>query len=112
MTAGILLVISMMMLATQLMGQAGTGAWPSITLGSELNIPADRVFSDWLVLNKPIQFIIGDVQLWVVLIFAAALIYWLTDWAGEMLDRILGGKRRLQTLAPQEPELADSGKSV
>jgi hypothetical protein len=112
MIAGILLVIGMMMLATQLMGQASTGTWPSITLGSELNIPADRVFSDWLVLNKPIQFIVGDVQLWIVLIFAAALIYWLTDWAGEMLDRILGRKRPPQTLAPQEPELADSGKSV
>jgi hypothetical protein len=112
MIAGILFVSGLMLLATQLMGQASTGAWPGITLGSELNIPADRVFSDWLVLNKPIQFIVGDVQLWVVLIFAAALIYWVTDWTGEMLDRILGGKRPPQTLSPPEPELADSGKSV
>jgi hypothetical protein len=111
MTAGILLVTALMLLADQLMGLGRTGAWPGITLASELNIPADRVFSDWLVLNKPIQFILGDVQLWVVLIFAAALTYWVTDWAGEMLDRFLGGKRPLPGL-PQEPELADSGKSA
>jgi hypothetical protein len=110
MIAGILFLIGMMMLATQLMGQASAGAWPSITLGSELNIPADRVFSGWLILDKPIQFILGDVQLCIVLIFAAALIYWVTDWASEMLDRTLGAKR--PPALPQEPELADSGKSV
>jgi hypothetical protein len=111
MTAGILLVTALMLLAEQLMGLGRTGAWPSITLASELDIPADRVFSDWLVLNRPIQFVLGDVQLWVVLIFAAALVYWVMDWAGEV--RILGGRRPLPPPAlPQEAELADSGKSV
>ena len=110
MTAGILLVIGLMLLVTQLMGLGRTGAWPSITLASELDIPADRVFSDWFVVNKPIQFVLGDVQLWVVLIFAAAVVYWLMDWAGE--KRILGGRRPLPPALPQEPELADSGKSV
>jgi hypothetical protein len=111
MIAGILFVSGLMLLATQLMGLGRTGEWHGITLASELNIPADRVFSDWLVLNKPIQFILGDVQLWIILIFAAALIYWVTDWASEMLDRTLGG-RRPPPAVPPEPELADSGKSV
>jgi hypothetical protein len=110
MTAGILLVTALMLLADQLMGLGRTGEWPSITLASELKIPPDRVFLDWLVINKPIQFVLGDVQLWVVLIFAAAVVYWVMDWAGE--TRILGGRRPLPPALPQEPELADSGKSV
>jgi hypothetical protein len=111
MAAGILFVTAFMLLADQLMGLGRTGEWPGITLASELNIPADRVFSDWLVLDRPIQFILGEVQLWVILIFVAALVYWATDWADEMLGRTLGGKRSPRAL-PQEPELADSGKSA
>jgi hypothetical protein len=111
MTAAILFVLGFMLLADQLMGLGRSGAWPSITLASELGVPTDRVFSDWIILDKPIQFVLGDVQLWIVLIFAAALIYWVTDWASEMLDRTFGGKRPPPAF-PQGPELADSGKSV
>jgi hypothetical protein len=50
------------------------------------------------------------VQLWIVLVFAAALIYWIMDWIAEQLGRL--SKRPPPALAPQEPELADSGKSV
>jgi len=110
MLAGIIVLIGLMFLATQLMGQASTGAWPSITLASELDIPADRVFSDWIIINRPIQFILGDVQLWIVLVFTAALIYWVTDWTSEQLGRLLA--RNAPPGRPQEPELADSGKSV
>ena len=88
MTAGIVFVIALMLLVTQLMGQGRTGEWPSITLASEFNIPADRVFSDWIILDKPIHFIVDDVQLWIVLVFTAALIYWVTDWTAEQLSRI------------------------
>jgi hypothetical protein len=108
MTAGIVLLIGLMLLATQLMLQGSTGAWPSITLASELGIPADRVFSDWMMLDKPIHFILHDVQLCIVLIFAAALIYWATDWIAEQLGRL----SRRPPPGPQEPELADSGKTV
>jgi hypothetical protein len=107
MAAGILVLIGLMVLATQLMGLGATGAWPSITIASEFGIPADRVFSDWAILNRPLQFILSDVQLWIVLVFAAALIYWLTDWTDEQLSR------RLSKRAPPEPshessELVDS----
>jgi hypothetical protein len=113
MIAGILFVIGLMMLATQLMGLGRTGEWPSITLASEFGIPADRAFSDWIILDKPIHFVLGDVQLWVVLTFAAALTYWVMDWTSEMLDRIPIGRRPPPTGLPQqEPELADSGKSA
>lgn len=91
MTAAIVLVIALMFLATQLMVQGSSGEWPNITLASEFNIPADRVFSDWIILSKPIQFVLYDIQLWIVLLFSAALIYWVTDWASEMLSRM--GKR-------------------
>jgi hypothetical protein len=108
MVAGIVLLLGLMLLATQLMLQGSTGEWPSITLASKLGIPADRVFSDWMVLDKPIHFILHDVQLSIVLIFAAALIYWVTDWTAEQLNRL----SRRPPAGPQEPELADSGKSV
>ena len=109
MTAGIVFVMGLMLLATQLMGQANTGEWPSITLASEFNISADRVFSDWVILNRPLQFILGDVQLWIVLVFTAALIYWVTDWTDEQLSRI--AKRPPPGPPQQTSELADSGSS-
>jgi hypothetical protein len=108
MTAGIVFLIGLMLLATQLMLQGSTGAWPNITLASELGISADRVFFDWVVLEKPAHFLLHDVQLCIILIFAAALIYWVTDWTAEQLNRL--SKR--PPSGPQEPELADSGKSV
>jgi hypothetical protein len=111
MVAGIVCLIGLMLLATQLMGQASTGAWPSITLASELDIPADRVFSGWIILDRPIQFILGDVQLWIVLVFTAALIFWVTDWTSEKLSRI-GKRPPPPELAPQKSELADSGNSL
>jgi len=110
MAAGIVFLIGVMLLATQLMGQGRTGEWPSITLASELGIPADRVFSDWVILDKPIQFILADVQLWIVLLFTAALIYWVTDWTSEQLGRL--SKRPPPPETPQPTsELAESGTS-
>jgi hypothetical protein len=92
MLAGIIVVLALMMLAEQLKNQAATGTWPSITLASELNIPADRVLSDWMILGRAVQFILADVQLWVVMICAAALIYWLMDFTSEMLTRLFRAK--------------------
>jgi hypothetical protein len=107
MTAGIVLVIALMLLATQLMVQGSTGEWPSITLASRLGIPADRVFSDWIVLDKAIHFILQDVQLWTVLLFAAALIYWIMDWMSEMLGRL---PKRAPSKPQQSPESQPSSE--
>ena len=109
MLAGIVCLVGLMFLATQLMLQGSTGAWPSITVASELGIPADRVFSDWIILEKPIHFILADVQLWIILVLAAALIYWVMDWTEEKLSRLA---KRPPPELPQGPELTDSGKSV
>jgi hypothetical protein len=103
MTAGIVFLIGLMFLTTQLMEQGRTGEWPGITLASELDIPADRVFSDWIILDKPIHFVLDDVQLWIVLVFAAAVIYWVMDWAAEKLNRL---GRRAPPSAQQPSELA------
>ena len=92
MFAGIILVTALMMLATQLTGHGATGDWPSITLASQLNIPPDRVLSDWTILDRTIRFVLSQVQLWVVMIFAAGLIYWLMDWTSEMLARLFGAR--------------------
>jgi hypothetical protein len=111
MAAGIVVLIGLMFLVTQLMGQGATGAWPSITIASELGIPTDRIYSDWVILNRPIRFVLGDVQLWVVLVFAAALIYWLTDWTQEQLSRHLSKRAPAPELVESSSELADSGTS-
>jgi hypothetical protein len=92
MLAGIILVTALMMLATQLTGHGATGAWPSITLASQLNIPPDRVLSDWTIIDRTIRFLLSQVQLWVLMIFAAGLIYWLMDWTSEMLARLFGAR--------------------
>ncbi len=90
MLAGTIVLTALMMLAEQLMAQARTGTWPSITLASQFDIPADRVLSDWMVLNRPIEFVLSGVELWVVMIFGAALLYWLMDWTSEMLAHLFG----------------------
>jgi hypothetical protein len=112
MAAGIVLLIGLMFLITQLMGQGATGEWPSITIASELGIPADRVYSDWTILNRPLQFVLSDVQLWIVLVFAAALTYWVTDWTEEQLGRRLSRRTPPPELSQQTSELADSGTSA
>ncbi|HEV3371157.1 MAG TPA: hypothetical protein VG145_01330 [Xanthobacteraceae bacterium] len=111
MAAAIVLLIGLMFLVTQLMGQGATGAWPSITIASELGIPAERIYSDWAILNRPLQFILGDVQLWIVLVFAAAVIYWLMDWIDEHLSRRLSRRAPVPEPAPPSSEFADSGTS-
>ncbi len=108
MVAGIVLLIGLMFLVTQLMGQGRTGEWPSITLASEFNIPADRVFSDWIILDRPIHFVLDDVQLWIVLVFMAGLIYWAMDWTDEQLSRI--GRR--PTSQPQQASELTGGNSA
>jgi hypothetical protein len=107
MTAGIVFLIGLMFLATQLMVQGRTGEWPGITLASEFNIPADRVFSDWIILDKPIHFVLDDVQLWIVLVLTAALVYWAMDWTDEQLSRI--GRRAPPP--PQQPSELAGGNS-
>jgi uncharacterized membrane protein len=111
MAAAIVLLVGLMFLVNQLMGQGATGAWPSITVASELGLPADQVYSGWAVVNKPVQFVLGEVQLWVVLVFAAALIYWLTDWTQEHRNRHLSKRAPAPEAAPPGPDLADSGAS-
>ena len=92
MFAGIIVVTALMMLATQLTGQGVTGAWPSITLASPLNIRPDRVLSDWAIFDRAIRFVLSGVELWVVMILAAGLIYWLMDWTSEMLGRLFSAR--------------------
>jgi hypothetical protein len=110
MAAGIVLVIAVMLLITQLMVQGSTGAWPSITLASELGIPADRVFSDWIILDKPIHFLLYDTQFWIVLVFVAALIYWVLDWTSEKLG-VAAKCAPPPEPQPQNSQIADSGAS-
>ncbi len=93
MVAGTILLIGLMLLVAQLMAQGATGEWPSITLASELGLPAEGVYSGWMAIDTVLRFHVNEVQLWLVLVFTAAVIYWLVDFADEQLAR-LGGRRR------------------
>jgi hypothetical protein len=107
MVAGIIFLIGLMLLITQLMIQGASGQWPSITLASELGLPADRVYTDWMVVDAGLRFLLGEVPLWLVLVFAAAAIYWLTDFTDEKLARLFG--RRPTALPEPASPLADGG---
>jgi hypothetical protein len=97
MAAAIVLLLGLMFLATQLMGLGQSGEWPSITLASEFGLSSDRAFSEWALLDRPLHFIVGDVQFWIILVLAAGILYWLIDWASELIERAFGnGRARLR----------------
>jgi hypothetical protein len=47
------------------------------------------------MLERLLRFVLSDVQLWVVMIVAAALAYWLTDFTSEMLTRLFRARPAL-----------------
>ena len=108
MAAAIVFLVGLMFLATQLMGLGQSGEWPSITLASEFGLPADRALSDWAILDRPLHFIVADVQFWIILVLAAGLIYWLIDWTSEILERVFGNGR---VQVQQTTKLADPAPS-
>lgn len=113
MVAGTILLAGLMVLVTQLMIQGASGQWPSITLASELGLPADHVYASSMVLDTSLRFFANEVPLWLVLVLGAAVIYWLVDFTDEKLGRIFGRRPRPEprqsALAPEAAPLADGG---
>ena len=105
MVAGTILLTGLMLLITQLMIQGASGAWPSITLASELGWPTDRALAEWVVIDRALRFLVNDVQLWLVLVFAAAMVFWLGDFTHETLARLFGRPAPAQPATP----VADEG---
>src|SRR5579871_2998095 len=93
MIVGTVLVTAVLVLAMQVMGQAGAGAPASITLASQFGIPADRTFSDWSAVDHAIHVLLYDIPVWFLLVLAAAVLYWLSDWTDEKLGMLLGRAR-------------------
>jgi hypothetical protein len=85
MIAGTVLVTAVLVLAMQVMDQAASGTRPSITLASQFGIPADHTFSSWPAVEQPLHALVNDIPVWFLLVLAAALLYWLTDWTDEKL---------------------------
>jgi hypothetical protein len=106
MVAATILLTGLMLLANQLMIKGASGEWPSITLASELGDATDRVYADWMVVNAALRFLANDVQLWLVLVFGAAVIYWLGDFTDEQLLRLFS---RRPPAAPARPALDPEG---
>ena len=80
MIAGIVLVIGLLFLGVQI-----TDPSSNATLASELNILPDQALTDWAILNSSIHFILDDIPLAGLLLFAAGVIYWISDWLNEKL---------------------------
>jgi hypothetical protein len=93
MIVGTVLVTAALVLAMQVTQQAGAGAPPSITLASQFGIPADRTFSDWSALDHAIHVLLYDIPVWFLLVLAAAVLYWLTDWTDEKLGLLFSRRR-------------------
>jgi hypothetical protein len=88
MIAGIVLVAAILVLVVQVMDPSTSGARPDITIASQFNIPADRVFTGWPVLDQPLHVVTDDIQIWILMILAAAVIYWVADWSNEKLSAL------------------------
>jgi hypothetical protein len=88
MIVGTVLVTAVLVLATQVMDQAASGARQSITLATQLGLPAERTFTDWPVVEPAIHAVLYDIPIWFLLVLAAAVLYWLTDWTDEKLGAL------------------------
>jgi hypothetical protein len=97
MIVGTVLVTAVLVLAMQVMDQAASGTRTSITLASQLNLPADRTFTDWPVIEPAIHTVLYDVPIWFLLVLAAAVLYWLTDWTDEKLTRLYSRRPPAET---------------
>jgi hypothetical protein len=93
MIVGTVLVTAVLVLAMQVMDQAASGTRPSITLASQLGLPADRTFSDWPVIEPAMHAVLYDMPIWFLLVLAAAVLYWLTDWTDEKLGLLFSRRR-------------------
>ena len=101
MIAGIFLVTAVLVMAAQVMDASASGSRTSITIASQFNIPADRAFTDWPVIGPLLHFLANDIQVWVLLALAAAVIYWVADWTNEKLSVLC---RRAPPAAEPKPE--------
>jgi hypothetical protein len=108
MIAGTALVTAVLVLAMQVMDPAASGTRPTITLASQFGIPADRTFSDWPGIENLIDAVLNDNPVWFLLVLAAAVLYWLTDWTNEKLGVLFGRPRPRKPEPPGHPQLAQN----
>jgi len=94
MIVGTVLVTAVLVLAAQVMDQAASGTRTTITLASQLGLPADRTFTDWPVIEPIIRAVVYDIPIWFLLVLAAAVLYWLIDWTDENLTRLYSRRAR------------------
>jgi hypothetical protein len=83
MIAAIVLVIGLLFLGVQIADPSS-----NISLASELNIPPDTAFMNWAILDRPIHLVVHDIPLAGLFLFAAGVIYWMSDWLNEKLGLV------------------------
>ena len=84
MIAAIVLVIGLLFLGVQI-----TDPSSNTSLASALNLPPEKTFTDFAILDRPLHLVLYDIPLAGLFLFAAGLIYWTTDWLNEKL-RLIG----------------------
>jgi hypothetical protein len=98
MIAGIVLVIGLLFLGMQM-----TDPSSNATLASEMSIAPDQALTDWAIFNRLIHFILDDIPLAGLLLFAAGVIYWISDWLNEKLGLALTSAPAPVEAAPAPP---------
>jgi hypothetical protein len=93
MIAGIILVTGLLLLASQYF-ESASGGWHGVTLATLFNIPSERAFTGWMLVDNALQFLAHDTEVWIILLFASALVYWVTDFAAEKFGVLIKSHSR------------------
>jgi hypothetical protein len=108
MIVGTVLVTAVLVLAMQVMDPTASGTRPTITLASQFGIPAERTFSNWPAIEQAIHAVLYDIPVWFLLVLAAAVLYWLTDWTDEKLGLLFGRPRPAHPDSAGQPQLVQN----
>src|SRR4051812_23859819 len=80
MIGGIVIVIGLLFFGVQFMDATST-----VSLASELHIPANHEFTSWATLDRPLRALVQDMPLGSLLLVAGGGIYWISNWLNEKL---------------------------
>src|SRR5262245_55363388 len=103
MIAGVVIVIGVLFLSAQFMDSSAT-----MSLASEFQIPANKEFTSWTILDRPLHAIIFDVPVGCLLLLAGGGIYWISDWFNEKVGWQFEGAPAARTIDP-EPSVPVTG---
>ena len=72
--SGLILIVAAFTGGEQMLEWFKTGVWHSRTLGGELQVPANYVFSDWIIPQKFMHWVVFDAELALLLLIVGGVI--------------------------------------